>query len=297
MLRASATLGRNLRSHLPRHLLASVAFAGALLGLTAAGGAAPTQRTSAATAPTGGLTIWVDSLPRGLEPRVRVRGPGGARTITRAVTELRLRPGVYTIVAGPVEGGARRYFPRRPRVSARVRPGGTAVALVDYINVVPRTTRSLSRGMARRLLGTTPTALVFQGSAPIALAPGDVVVAGPGPRMRDGLLRRIVSVRQEAGRTIVRTRVARRTPFPAAASTSRRGRASGSGHRVSPANSGPTRRPSTFRASTSTSTGRCCSAASRATGAPRTATSRCAAASSSSRRSRSRRRGDSSRRS
>ncbi|MDX6715679.1 MAG: hypothetical protein QOH30_2237, partial [Baekduia sp.] len=205
MLAAPMTAGRTVRSHLPRRLLASVALSGALLGVSAAGAAAPPARGPAATARTGGLTVWVDSLPRGLEPRVRVRGPGTGRPITEAVTQLRLRPGVYTVVARPVDGGARRYFARRPRLSVRVRPGGTAVALVDYINVVPRTTRALSRGMARRLRATTPTTLVFQGAAPIGLGPGDVVVAGPGPRSRDGLLRRVVSVRQEGARTIVRT--------------------------------------------------------------------------------------------
>jgi hypothetical protein len=181
------------------------AIAAFILGLAAAGAAAPAAGTGQAANATGRLSVWVDHLPRGLRPRVNVVGPGARRPITSRQGTLRLRPGVYTVAARPVAAGSRRFYPRRAALRVRVRAGGTALALVDYVNVVPRTTRPFTRAMARRLRSATPTRLVFAGAAAVGLRRGDVLVGGPTRGLPQGIVRRVVAIGVEGGDTIVRT--------------------------------------------------------------------------------------------
>jgi len=176
-----------------------------LLGLMAVGAAAPAPRTPAAAKAGGGLTVWVESLPAGLRPRVRVAGPGGPRTVTGRKTTLSLRPGVYTVVAEPVPGTRRSFYPRHDRVRVRVQDGAIAVALVDYATIVPSTTKVLSAALARRLRAASRNELVFRDTQALGLVPRDVLIGGPTRILREGVLVRVVSVRVRGGRTIVHT--------------------------------------------------------------------------------------------
>ncbi len=118
---------------------------------------------------------------------------------------FRLPPGIYRVVARPVTAGKRTYYPQRARTRVRVRADGTAVAAVDYGTIVPRSTRPFTRAMARRLVRATPRALIFAGPEPIGLLRGQVVIGGPVRGLPDGVIRRVVSVTVEDGRTVVRT--------------------------------------------------------------------------------------------
>ncbi|MDX6556456.1 MAG: hypothetical protein QOD86_2651 [Miltoncostaeaceae bacterium] len=192
---------------LPAAILAAVVLV--LVGAASGASAAPGDAVTARAAPKGSLQVFVTDLPASLRPRVRVIGAGRPRPVTGAGRTLSLAPGTYTLVARPVRAGRATFYPRRARSRLRVRPGATAVGVADYGILIPRSTRPFTRAMARRLVTATPGELVFAGAEPIGLRRGQVVVGGPARRLPDGVLRRVVSVAAEGGRTVVRTAPAR----------------------------------------------------------------------------------------
>jgi hypothetical protein len=186
----------------------------AIIAATVLGGIAPAASGAPADHPIaqaadGRLQVWVTDLPRNLRPRVRVTGGGATRRIAGAERTLRLPPGAYRVEARPVRTRRGTYFPRVARTRVRVRADGTAVALVDYGILVPRSTRALTRAMGRRLVRASSRSLEFAGTAPLGLRRGNVLIGGPARGLPDGVLRRVVSVAAEGGRTVVRTRSAR----------------------------------------------------------------------------------------
>jgi hypothetical protein len=166
-------------------LAALLAAAAAALGAAAPAPAAAVDH-AITRAPAGRLQVWVTDLPRNLRPRVRVTGGGAARRVAGAQRTLRLPPGTYRVEARPVRARRGTYFPRVARTRVRVRADGTAVALVDYGILVPRSTTALTRARARRLVRATPRALEFSGTAPLGLRRGDVLIGGPARGLPDG---------------------------------------------------------------------------------------------------------------
>ncbi|WP_406373477.1 LppP/LprE family lipoprotein [Streptomyces sp. NBC_01550] len=152
------------------------------------------------------------SLPSGADADITVRGPAGLlKHFTGSKTLSGVRPGRYTIAAGPVRGSKQDLYPPNVRQSVTVREGRTATASVDYVTVVPHTTKILD-GQDMGLVGSSDgLTLTFAAGATAAssLRTGDVIAAGLGPQTPEGLLRKVTAVhRGDSGQIRVSTRKA-----------------------------------------------------------------------------------------
>ena len=89
----------------------------------------------------------ISGLPIGVSADVQISGPGGySNLLTSGTTVTGLLPGLYTITAQPVSGGATQYVGTPSTQDATVSAGGTANAAVAY-------TESSSSGLNLRIDG------------------------------------------------------------------------------------------------------------------------------------------------
>ncbi|MEV5010383.1 LppP/LprE family lipoprotein [Streptomyces sp. NPDC055692] len=112
-----------------------------------------------------------------------------------------LRPGTYKIAAGRVRGSKQDLYPPNLRQTVKVHEARTATVSVDYVNVIPHTTKVLDKRDVRTVGGVAGGLLTFDkpSSQAASLRTGDVIVAGRGPQTPDGLLRKVTAVRHGAG--------------------------------------------------------------------------------------------------
>ncbi|GAA3264601.1 hypothetical protein GCM10010469_34410 [Streptomyces labedae] len=149
----------------------------------------------------GGLDVRVSTLPGWDTGDVTVRGPGGlSEHLTRSKVLTGLRPGTYKIAAGAVRGSKQDLYPPNLHQTVTVHEGRTAKASVDYVNVIPHTTKILDARDVRTVGGVEEGVLTFarSSSQTPSLRAGDVIVAGRGPHTPDGLLRKVTAVRRGA---------------------------------------------------------------------------------------------------
>jgi len=89
-----------------------------------------------------------------------------------------------------------------------VQAGTTAQAVVDYLTIVPDTTKVLGSTVLRTLISASPdgVTLVFANSPALPpLAPGDVLVAGVSPQTPFGFLRKVTAVSVQGTQVVVTT--------------------------------------------------------------------------------------------
>ncbi|TDQ00265.1 hypothetical protein EV186_102126 [Labedaea rhizosphaerae] len=151
--------------------------------------------------PPSALRIDVTDLPAGTDGRVHVTGPGVDRRLTATTNLGGVAPGRYRVSAEPVRGpGLATTYPVQGVVDVDVRPGELATTAVDYGIVVPDTTKVLDAGLVSDG-GPTVTLAPKAG----AVTPGQILVAGIGPKTPRGLLRRVLSVQSGPNGAVVRT--------------------------------------------------------------------------------------------
>ncbi|MEU6885657.1 LppP/LprE family lipoprotein [Streptomyces viridosporus] len=156
----------------------------------------------------GRLRVDVDSLPNGKKADVTVRGPDGiTEHVTRSSTITGLRPGRYTVTAGPVQGTDHNLYPPRVEQTVTVPADGTASATIDYNTVIPHATKPVNASDVRQVDGEVVT---LSEASPVAqnLAVGDILVVGVSPKTPEGLLRKVVQVRGRGNEVIVVTKPA-----------------------------------------------------------------------------------------
>ncbi|KUJ69437.1 hypothetical protein ACZ90_11125 [Streptomyces albus subsp. albus] len=148
------------------------------------------------------LEVRVSSLPGWGSGDVTVHGPAGlSKRISRSKVFTDLRPGTYTISAQPVRGRKQDLYPPNVHQSVTVREGRTTTTSVDYVNIVPHTTKVLDAkhlGVVGSTRGSTLTFAPDAATVP-ALRPGDVIAAGLGPQTPHGLLRKVTAVHRDRG--------------------------------------------------------------------------------------------------
>ena len=190
------------------------------LGVTDRQGAQATAQLTlvlglAAVTPAPGdglLAVSVGQLPAGKSAAVTVTDPGGAVQTIASTTELSLAPGSYAVSAAPVDDGTDTFYPTVTGSPATVVAGELAIAGVSYLTEVADTTKVMPAPDLADLRSVSPdeSSLVF--SPPPAsltgLAPGDIVVTGPGVLVPTGLLRRVTSVSRAGGELVVETSAA-----------------------------------------------------------------------------------------
>src|SRR5579875_64257 len=154
------------------------------------------------------LYLTVVALPRGSRARVVLRGPHHLRVSLRQTTRRCLRPGRYTMIAGPVSAGAGQvaYPSTATGAVASLRERFSAIAghrvdlTVSYYDVAAAGTVVLPAGSARPRAHGRALARDFGAFAahrsPLtrALKPGEIVVEPVSPGDPAGLLGRVTRV-------------------------------------------------------------------------------------------------------
>ena len=160
--------------------------------------------------PGGQLQVTVTDLPPNVPAAVTVTGsaalPAGEHVV--GTRTLSLPASRYTISAQPVAVGTSTYYPTVSPATVTVQAGTAAQVTVDYLTIVPNTTRVLGSAALGALVSAGPgfATLVFRQSPGLpALAPGDILVAGVSPRTPDGFLRKVTAVRGQGTQLMVTT--------------------------------------------------------------------------------------------
>lgn len=157
----------------------------------------------------GSLDVRISTLPGWGTGDVTVRGPEGlSEHLTRSKVLTGLRPGTYKLGAGVVRGNRQDLYPPNLHQTVTVHEGRAAKVSVDYVNVIPHTTKILDARDVRTVVDVEEGALTFAepSSQTASLRVGDVIVAGRGPHTPDGLLRKVTAVHHgTGGHLLVRT--------------------------------------------------------------------------------------------
>lgn len=173
------------------------------LGVVAALGLAGCTTVVTPPAPSA-LRIEVTDLPAGMSGRIHVTGPGVDRQLTGTTDLGGVAPGRYRVAAEPLRGpGPATTYPVQGVLDLDVQPGELARTTVGYGVVVPDTTKVLDAANPGLTSAAGPT-LTFAPNAG-SFAPGQILVAGIGPKTPHGLLRRVVAVHNGPNGVVVRT--------------------------------------------------------------------------------------------
>jgi hypothetical protein len=148
------------------------------------------------------LHIDVSGLPSGTAAQVRVAGPDNY-TIT-ATDERDVHPGTFHITVTPVHANQSTFFAVAQTTDVGVAGGQTVTFAAAYQVDVPDATKVVDPASVSDV---TPDHVVVPATAQVK--PGDHLIAGTGGQVTGILVRKVVSVSTQDGRTVVQTEPAR----------------------------------------------------------------------------------------
>jgi uncharacterized repeat protein (TIGR03803 family) len=175
------------------------------VGCAGGGGSAPSPPPAAISV---SLTITITGLPTGVNASVSVTGPAGFSASLTSTQTLTVTPGTYTIAASGVRVGNSTYFAFVLSQTVNVAVGLLATASVDYVTIVPDTTKVLDQtGLQTLSVSADHSTLSISASSSVAqsLSVGDVLVVPASTPAPDGLLRKITAVSKSGSQIILTT--------------------------------------------------------------------------------------------
>ena len=149
------------------------------------------------TAKTATLTVAVTDLPARTAGSVRVTGPGGYSRNLQATTRLAgLAPGKYEVTANPVTVKGTTYAPTVANADLKLAAGGKATSTAAYFMRIPATTVPLAASAVKSVSVKGNTAVIALAQAASVKA-GDIIAVDAGSQTPDGLLAKVVAVKDE----------------------------------------------------------------------------------------------------
>ncbi len=160
----------------------------------------------------GRLIVRVRGLPLGTRPAVSVRGRGLARSLrSRKLTITNARPGRYVVAVrrvtisrgrSSVKRGAR-AFPRKKRLTVRVRSGKRTVASVRYGTIINPGVARAPHGLLS-VVGdpASPDQLIYAGKQALP-SRGQILTAVPSRILPAGLIVKITKSERRGNRQVL----------------------------------------------------------------------------------------------
>ncbi|MEU3662466.1 LppP/LprE family lipoprotein [Streptomyces sp. NPDC032940] len=153
------------------------------------------------------LTITIAGLPGNAQPVVAVTGPGGFKRSVKASSTVEVPAGRLHLAPVPVKAAQATYYTADDVLSVEIDEGEASRVTVDYRVAVSDRTTILNPESTGLLEQPTTSRLLFARTSQDArsLESGDFVVAAETPLTPDGLVRKVLGVREQGNQLVVQT--------------------------------------------------------------------------------------------